>query len=122
VLQLHLHETAKASLLTSDMEHSTQKNATGQEYQSLRFCIFQMVPWYFRLLYHTMHFRVDDQVRLVPVVFFMLQQAWHRFALTVSSLLQQNKYLGTVVTRSDNQTAPCTTVVCSSAAPQQLML
>ncbi|KAL0049666.1 hypothetical protein WJX82_007177 [Trebouxia sp. C0006] len=61
VLQMHLHETAKASLLTSNLEHSSQKNLTGQESQSLRFCIFQMVPWYFRLLYHTMHFRVDDQ-------------------------------------------------------------
>jgi len=68
VLQLHLHETAKASLLTGNMEHSSQKNFTGQDSQSLRFCIFQMVPWYFRLLYHTMHFQVDDQVRLVPVV------------------------------------------------------
>jgi hypothetical protein len=89
VLQMHLHETAKASLLTSNLEHSSQKNLTGQESQSLRFCIFQMVPWYFRLLYHTMHFRVDDQVRLVPVVIVMLQQGWHRFALTVSSLLQR---------------------------------
>ncbi|DBA96687.1 hypothetical protein WJX77_007388 [Trebouxia sp. C0004] len=61
VLQLHLHETAKASLLAGNMDQSSQKNATGQESQSLRFCIFQMVPWYFRLLYHTMHFRVDDQ-------------------------------------------------------------
>ena len=68
MLQLHLHETAKASLLTGNMEHSSQKNFTGQDSQSLRFCIFQMVPWYFRLLYHTMHFQVDDQVRLVPVV------------------------------------------------------
>lgn len=77
MLQLHLHETAKASLLTGNMEQSTQTNATGQESQSLRFCIFQMMPWYFRLLFHTMHFRVDDQVRLVPVVSDILQQAWH---------------------------------------------
>lgn len=77
MLQLHLHETAKASLLTGNMEHSTQRNANGQESQSLRFCIFQMVPWYFRLLYHTMRFRVDDQVRLVPVVMVMVLQAWH---------------------------------------------
>ena len=62
VLQLHFDAVAKDDL--GARNHAQQSNLTGsaQDLEPVRFCIFQMVPWYFRLLFHTMHFKVDDKV------------------------------------------------------------
>lgn len=64
VLQLHMNAVAQAGLLNDSPEEGAGINSTVPGSQSLRFCIFQMVPWYFRLLFHTMRLHVDDQVRL----------------------------------------------------------
>lgn len=62
VLQLHFDAVAKTELVARN--HAKQSNLTGGEWRagSVRFCVFQMVPWYFRLLFHTMRLQVDDKV------------------------------------------------------------
>lgn len=62
ILQLNIHERSRSRMLGADVQqngdHRTGLNST----QNLRFCILQMVPWYFRLLHHTMQLTVDDKV------------------------------------------------------------
>ncbi|KAL3156874.1 hypothetical protein ABBQ38_001141 [Trebouxia sp. C0009 RCD-2024] len=59
VLQLHFNPAAKAKLASSS---SPQQSDLPVDAETKQFCIFQMVPWYFRLLFHTMHLQVDGKV------------------------------------------------------------
>ena len=60
VLPLHFDAAAKANDLKSSL--SQQENLTETAGESLRFCVFQMVPWYFRLLFHTMRLQADNKL------------------------------------------------------------
>ena len=59
VLQLHFDKATVAKLVSSSK--ALQGNLPA-EAGRLQFCMFQMVPWYFRLLYHTMRLQVDNKV------------------------------------------------------------
>lgn len=56
VLRLHFDTAAKAKLVNGS---SPQLPVDAG---AMQFCIFQMVPWYFRLLFHTMRLLVDGKV------------------------------------------------------------
>lgn len=59
VLQLHFDKATVAKLVSSSKALPGNLPA---EVGRLQFCMFQMVPWYFRLLYHTMRLQVDGKV------------------------------------------------------------
>lgn len=59
VLQLHFDTATKSKLVSSSK--AVQGNVPA-EAEKVQFCMFQMVPWYFRLLFHTMRLQVDGQV------------------------------------------------------------
>ena len=59
VLQLHFDQATVAKLVSSSK--ALQGNLPA-EAGRLQFCVFQMVPWYFRLLFHTMRLQIDGKV------------------------------------------------------------
>lgn len=59
VLQLHFCTAAAPKLVNSSYAPQSHLSADAG---TIQFCIFQMVPWYFRLLFHTMRLQVDGKV------------------------------------------------------------
>ena len=62
ILQMNIHEASRSRMLGADAQQDGDHRSGLNSTQNLRFCILQMVPWYFRLLYHTMQLTVDDKV------------------------------------------------------------
>ena len=60
VLQLHFDTAAAAARLVSDS--SPLQSHLPADAGRVQFCMFQMVPWYFRLLFHTLRLQVDGKV------------------------------------------------------------
>ena len=64
ILQMNIHEASRSKIAGADAQQQAGHRSISTSPEYLRFCILQMVPWYFRLLYHTMQLTVNDKVTL----------------------------------------------------------
>lgn len=65
------HQTGKSGISSVDdqqgfRQEQQNNGSNGQRTGWHEFCVFQMVPWHFQLLFHTLKLHIDGQVSLSP--------------------------------------------------------